>query len=439
MARTLTPLDAHAIMNALVAQATGQTSITSTDTSSFVAAGELVLATGMENTLNALSLVLGRTLMAVRPYGAKLGMINALNTGAYSHRLRKISFYSREALPAGDWNTNLYNNLVTGYDNGSNGATGSTPPTNSTESMWVQNKPVPLEVNFAGSSVWQDSTTVYEYQVKQAFRDEQSFNAFVAGILTEKGNDIESQKEAFNRMTLLNYIAGVYDLDAASSAGRVVNLTKEFNTYYNIATPYTTSELLTTYLKEFLEFFVSEYKKYSDLMTYRSASFHHAPAGPNGEVLLRHTPKDKQRFICYNPFWLKARAMVMPEIFAPQYLAEPQFEAVDFWQSFEDGPAINVTPAIPDFDSSSATAGTQIAGDPVDLDYVLGILYDEDAIMTDFQLESSATTPLEARKRYRNIWWSFAKNSINDFTENAIIFTMEDESGGDGGDGGDGG
>lgn len=433
MARTLTPLDAHAIMNALVAQATGQTSVTATDTSSFVAAGELVLATGIENTLNALSLVLGRTLMAVRPYGAKLGMINALNTGAYSHRLRKISFYSREALPAGDWNTDLYNNLVTGYDNGSNGATGSTPPTNSTESMWVQNKPVPLEVNFAGSSVWQDSTTVYEYQVKQAFRDEQSFNAFVAGILTEKGNDIESQKEAFNRMTLLNYIAGVYDLDAASSAGRVVNLTSEFNTYYNISTPYTTSELLTTYLKEFLEFFTSEYKKYSDLMTYRSASFHHAPAGPNGEVLLRHTPKDKQRFICYNPFWLKARAMVMPEIFAPQYLAEPQFEAVDFWQSFEDGPAIKVTPAIPDFDSTSGTFGTQVAGSAVSLDYVLGILYDEDAIMTDFQLESSATTPLEARKRYRNIWWSFAKNSINDFTENAIIFTMEDPSEGGGG------
>lgn len=421
MARTLTPQDAHALINALVYQATGQQSITAVDSSSFVAAGELVLSTGVENTLNALSLILGRTLVAVRPYGAKLNMINALNTGAYSHRLRKISFYSRPALPAGDWNTDIYTNLKTDYDNGPNGASASgTPATNSTESMWVQNQPVPLEVNFAGSSVWQDSTTVYEYQVKQAFRDEASFNAFVSGILTEKGNDIESQKEAFNRLTLLNYIAGVYDLNAASDAGRVVNLTAAFNDYFG--TSYTSDQLRTTYLKEFLEFFVSEYKRYSDLLTYRSASFHHAPAGPDGQVLLRHTPKDKQRMIMFNPFWLKARAMVMPDIFSPQYLSEPQFEAVDFWQSFEAGPEINVTPAIPDF-----TTGTQTDGDPVELDYVLGILYDEDAIMTDFQLESSATTPLEARKRYRNIWWSFAKNSINDFTENAIIFTMEDE------------
>lgn len=424
MARTLTPLDAHALMNALVAQATGQTSVTATDTSSFVSAGEMVLATGMENTLNALSLILGRTLVAVRPYGAKLNILNALNTGMYSHRLRKISFYAREALPAGNFNTDLYTNLAEGYDNGSNGATGSTPPTNSTASMWEQHQAVPLELNFAGSSVWQDCITVYEYQVKQAFRDEQSFNAFVAGILTEHGNDIEQQKEAFNRMTLLNYIAGVYDLDSASSAGRVVNLTKAFNDYFG--TSYRTSDLQTTYLKEFLEFFISEYKKYSDLMTYRSAAFHHAPAGPNGEALLRHTPKDKQRFICYNPFWLKARAMVMPEIFAPQYLAEPQFEAVDFWQSFDDGPAIKVTPAIPDFDSTSGTYKTQIAGSAVSLDYVLGILYDEDAIMTDFQLESSITSPLEARKAYRNIWMSISRNAINDFTENAIIFTMED-------------
>ena len=419
MARTLTPMDAYAIMNALVYQATGQAGLVAMDSSTFVSAGEMVLATGVENTLNALSLVLGRTLMAVRPYNAKLAIINALNTGAYSHRLRKISFYSRDALPAGDWNTQLKTNLQGGYDNGSNGGA-------STESMWLQNQPEPLELNFAGSSVWQDSTTVYEYQVKQAFRDEASFNAFVSGILTEKGNDIESQKEAFNRMTLLNYIAGVIDMDASVPMGRVINLTSAFNTYYQLVTPYTTAELLTTHLKEFLEFFTSEYKYWSDMMTYRTVAFHHAPPSAGGHALLRHTPKEKQRFICYNPFWLKARAMVMPEIFSPQYLAEPQMETVDFWQSFQDGASIDWTPAIPDFDSASPTYKTQIAGSQVQEDYVLGILYDEDAIMTDFQLESSATTPLEARKRYRNIWWSFAKNAINDFTENAIVFVMND-------------
>lgn len=425
MARTLTPQDAYAIMNELVHEATGASNLSAVDTSSFVSCGETVLATGMENTLNALSLVLGRTLMAVRPYSGKLNIINAIDTGAYSHRLRKISFYSRDALPAGDWNTNLYTNLYDGYDNGTNGATGSTPATNSTPSMWIQNQPVPLEVNFAGSSVWQDSTTVYEYQVKQAFRDEASFNAFVAGILTEKANDIESQKEAFNRMTLLNYMAGVVDMNAT---GSVVNLTSAFNTYYGLtgASAYTTAELLTTHLKEFLEFFTAEFKIISDQMTYRTAKFHSAPV-KSGHSLLRHTPKEKQRLIMYNPFWIKAQAMVMPEIFNDQYLKAPQFEAVDFWQAPDAPSKIEVTPAILDLDTTHTnTVGTQVQGSKVTLTTVLGILYDEDALMTDFQLESTATTPLEARKHYRNIWYSFAKNAINDYTENAVIFYMAD-------------
>ena len=81
MARVLTTKDGYALMNALVRQATGQDSMTAIDASTFVSAGETVLATGIENTLNSLSLVIGRTFAAVRPYKAKLRIINAINTG----------------------------------------------------------------------------------------------------------------------------------------------------------------------------------------------------------------------------------------------------------------------------------------------------------------------------------------------------------------------
>ena len=46
---TFAPQDAYAVMNSLVHQATGQTSITATDTSSFIDAGKTVLDTGVEN------------------------------------------------------------------------------------------------------------------------------------------------------------------------------------------------------------------------------------------------------------------------------------------------------------------------------------------------------------------------------------------------------
>ena len=181
--RVLTPVDCYALINAIYKEATGQeATIQAEDTSSFVSVGESILKTGTENTLNALGLVLGRTFMAVRPYQAKFGIINSLNSGLYANRLRKISFYSRMAEPSGAFNTDLYVNHAMGYDNGSNG--GASLPT-----MWEQNQPVPLEMNFGGRSVWDDSTTIYEDQLQAAFRDEASFAAFMSGIMTEKGND----------------------------------------------------------------------------------------------------------------------------------------------------------------------------------------------------------------------------------------------------------
>lgn len=416
MARTLTARDCHALMNLLVKEATGQdATIQAVDSSTFVSAGETVLATGTENVLNALSLVLGRTFMAVRPYNAKLNLINAVNTGEYTHRMRKISFYSREAQASGDWNTQLYTNLADGFTNGQNIADGDAQ---STKSMWEQNQPVPLEINFAGGqSVWEDSTTVYEYQLQQAFRSEADFAEFVGGIMTERGNDIESQKEAFNRMTLLNFMAGVYDLN---QSGSVVNLTAEFNTEFGTA--YTSAQLRSTYLKEFCMFLASHIKIDSDMLTNRSKKAHWVPA-KEGYTLLRHTPKDRQRLMLYNPLMIKTQAYVFPELFNDQYLKMDNYEGVMFWQNENDPSAIKVTPAIPD---TTGLTGVQTAGDTVTLDYVVGMLYDVDALMIDYQLERSATTPLEARKGYRNLWWTFSKNAINDFTENAIIYIMAD-------------
>lgn len=423
----LTPKDVHALMNLLVREATGQEDLDVVDTSSFVQAGERVLATGYENTLNALSMVLGRTLIAVRPYKAKYRTIQAMNTGEYSHRLRKISYYAKNALPAGNFNTQLYpENLFQGNTN----AQVTTDDHEATKSMWLQNQPVPFELNFAGSDVWQDSITVYDYQIKNAFRSEEEFARFAAGFMTEKANDIESQKEAFNRMAVLNKIASVY---STGNTEQVVNLTYEFNQKFG--TNYTSAQLRTTYLKEFLAFFVSKFKLTSDRLTERSALYHmafaktvkNAETGTNESLMiLRHTPKADQHALLYNPLFIDAQAQVLPEIFNPEYLSVENYEPVDFWQSnYSEAlrPQINVYPAV--FD---ATTGGTIKGDQVQLPYVVGMLFDRDALVTDFQIDRTDSTPLEARKHYRTVWFSYSKNVIDDPSENCVIFIMEDPS-----------
>ena len=420
MARALTPQDCHVIVNLIQKEMSGQDGNVSTvNSSNFVSVGETILSHSMENVYNAISTVLGRTLVASRAYNAKLWLINAANTGVYTHRMRKISFYDRGAVASGDFNTQLFTNLADGFDNGEN-PSGGTPQ--STKDQWEQRQVYPLEINFGGSSVLEYGITWYEDQVKAAFRSEEDFAAFWAGALQEHANAIEQRKEAFNRMTVLNYMAGLYSLSSYGTGA--VNLTAAFNTKFG--TSYTSAQLRTTYLKQFLEFFVSEFKQYSKKLENRSVRFHVSPtktdAAGNNLALLRHTPRDRQRVLLYQPMFMDAEAQVLPEIFNDQYLdLDKQYEGVMFWQDELKGPELDVTPALPDY-----TNGTQIAGANVALSYVVGVLYDEDAMMVDYQLETANTTPLEARKRYRNTWLSIARNAINDFTENGILFYMAD-------------
>lgn len=418
MSKTFTPVDAYAIMNMLVKQATGQTDIAAVDTSSFISAGETVQATGTENVLNSIGIVMGRLLVAARPYTAKLQIINAIDTAMYTNRLRKISYYARENEAAGFVNTDLFTNFQQGYDNGTNPADGAAK---STSSMWKQNLPVVLEMNFAGSDVWQKSQTITREQLRIAFRGEDEFMRFMDGAATEVGNDIASNREAFNRMIILNKIASVYDM-TASMPNSAVNLTAAFNTKYG--TSYTSAELRTTYLEQFLKFFVTEFKLASDYMENRSSLYHWSPTKTVNDVsytLLRHTPKDRQRAIMYTPLFTDARANVLPDIFNPQYLPIEQYEGVTYWQDIKTPAQIDITPAIVD-----TATGEQTKGAEVNIPYVVGILYDVDGMMSDYQLDDALSTPMEARKRYYNIWYSFARNGIIDNTENSIIFYMQD-------------
>lgn len=420
--RILTAQDCHTIMASLIKQATGQENATVTDTSSFVSAGETVLATGVENTLNSLSIIMGNTYVAVRPYNARFRIINAINSGVFTNRMRKISYYSKLPQASGFYNTQDNINLGMGLTAGQN-KDGSGNPT-AAKSMWEQNPAVPLEMNFAGKSTWQYSETYYEDQLKEAFRDEASFSRFLNGYLVEASNDMESQKESFNNMVLLNYMAGIYDM-STQMKGSVINLTEEFNNRFG--TSYTSAQLRSTYLKDFLAFFVATVKKASNRMIERSLAYHWSPTKQvDGEdyVLLRHTYRDMQKLMLYSDLFTDAESLVLPEIFNDDLLRLENYEGVTYWQSNAtdaDRPSINITPAIPD-----PTTGKQKAGSPVKLDYVVGVLFDTDACMTDYQLDKVLTTPVEARKGYRNTWYTFVRNAINDFTEKGILFIMAD-------------
>ena len=424
MARRLTTTDGYAIINAMAAEMLGENAtIQAIDESTFVSVGESILQAGTENVINTLSLVCSRDLIAIRPYNAKFRLINALDSGMFSNRVRKISYYAKSALPTGASNTQLYGeNLGMGFDNGVHFDSSTPPVQMSTESQWVQSTPVTYQAWFGGGVEWQYEYTLYENALKLAFRSGEEFAAFINGFLVSCANDIETEKEAFSRLVVLNAIGQVANL-TASMPKSFRNLKTEFNTKFG--TSYTTAQLLSTYLSEFLAFLVATVKTDSDMLENRSTLYHWSPAKTVNGVsyyLPRQTKKADQRMMMVSKFWNDAEALVLPQIFNPQYLSIDNFEKVDYWQNINDPMAVKVTPSIPDTSDPSA----QIAGSAVNLACVLGILYDRDAMMVDFHLEDVSVTPKEARKHYRNVWNTINKNPINDATENMIVYYMAD-------------
>ena len=429
--------DGYALMNAVMAQLTGQDNYQVIDAEGFLDAGKLAMTYSTDEIFNALTIVGARLFTATRPYQAPLYLIDSINSGYFNNRIRKISYYSTWALPSGAFNTNLFTNLADGYDNGQNFNTANPPVAQSTKDMYEQHPVHPLEMNFMNSTVWQDCLTRYEDQIKIAFSSEDEWAKYWSGVLTEKGNDIEQRKEAHNRLTLLSRMGiaaamGAYGSNVAG-ASTVVDLTTAYNAKFG--TNYTGTQLRTTYLKSFLEFFISEFKIISNLMTKRSGYFHVAPPltlSDGSHFILRHTPKSEQRFMLFTPFWEQAKAMVLPEIFNDQYLKPEQFEAVDFWQSFSmdeaDKASVNIEITVPAWLENLIlnTTGSSDTAYTFQPDYVLGCLYDKDAVLTDFQFEAARTTPLEARKNYINTWMDFGLGAIGDPTENFVLFIMSE-------------
>lgn len=409
MANTTLPVDIHAVVNSLIAQAGGG-ALAATDTSSMITVAQAAQIYGQETLLNALSLQVGRTLIAIRPYEADdLGV--EVDNMAYGQISRKISYYANDFEAEQSWNT-----AVSGA--------GYTLKDGESVDHYKIKKQYPLEMQFGGNKVLQKHITRWLYQLDVAFRSNEDLARFIAGLSIENQNEIAKMKEARNRAILLNFIGGLYNIGTARSK---VNLTKEYNTKHG--TNYTSEQLRTTYLKEFLAFLVSHIQYDSDLMAKDTELFHLTPAKTddlgNTLHLYRHTPKDEQRLCLLAPLLYDAEANVLSQVFHDGYLKLDNYRRIVYWQSAESGKEgnINVTP-----NQLNVADGTTITGTAVTTPYIVGIMYDRAALMSTYHLDRTITTPDNAGGAYVNTYYHWANDYTNDFTENAILYYMEDEA-----------
>lgn len=395
MANVLTPVDVYALMNAVVSQATGRTDLAVIDTTTFASVGEIVLRTGTENTLNAISTVIGKTIFSVRPYKGKLESLRVAQQ-RWGGQIRKIINLYDEAEKSDDWNTDEAQNALA--DGGS-------------VDMYKIRKPKALQLNFYGTKVLQKHITRFRDQLSLAFHNEDEFIRFIDSVMVEFSNEIELLNEAESRATLLNFMAGISSMGLTE-----VDLVAEYNNEYG--TKYTRSQLLSTYIESFMKFVAAEIKIYSSRLTDMSTLYHANLTGYN--KIMRHTPKERQKMVMYEPIFIKTQAEVYSGLFNPEYLDIGSFEGVNYWQSQSTPTAINVNPNI----LNVADGSSKNAEAAVELDYVLGILFDEEACGVMPQFDYSSTTPFNSAGGYYNMYMHWRFNSYCDYTENAVLFVM---------------
>ena len=395
MANVLTPVDVYALMNAVVSQATGRTDLAVVDTTTFSSVGETVLRTGTENTLNAISTVIGKTIFSVRPYKGKLESLRVAQQ-RWGGQVRKIINLYDEAEKSDDWNTDVTQNALA--DGGS-------------VDMYKIRKPKALQLNFYGTKALQKHITRFRDQLSLAFHSEDEFIRFIDSVMVEFSNEIELLNEAKSRTTLLNFMAGISSMGLTE-----VDLVAEYNNEYG--TQYTRAQLLSTYIESFMKFVAAEIKIYSSKLTDMSTLYHANLTGYN--KIMRHTPKERQKMVMYEPIFIKTQAEVYSGLFNPEYLDIGSFEGVNYWQSQSTPTSINVKPNILDV----ATGASKDADTAVNLDYVLGILFDEEACGVMPQFDYSSTTPFNSAGGYYNMYMHWRFNSYCDYTENAVLFVM---------------
>lgn len=401
------PQDIYTIANALVKQVTGQTpAIQAVDTSSFINVGQMCLNQSKEGTLQALYNMVARTIITTRSYSGRFTSIEATSQ-EWGLFVRKIAFFS------GKFDETKFIN------------TAQNPGTlrdGQSVDMWKISKRYPLEMWYTGQSTLDQTYTTFRSQLKTAFTSESELSAFLAGITTEVANDVARWKTAENRAQVMNFIGMLYN---TGKPAQKINLTTEYNKARGTA--YTTHDLLTTHLQEFLSFFVSLLETQTALLEESSDLYHLVPActDDNGDplTLLRHTPKSEQKLLLYQPLINDAKAWVFPAIFGPGYLSFGNFEGVNFWQNINDKSAVDVIPA-----QFNVNTAVQETGPEVKLDYVVGLLYDRRALATVYMMDSVYTTPFNTKGEYYNTENHWKMNYIQDPTENAILFYMQDDA-----------
>lgn len=394
------------VLNSIVSQATGRSSVISTE-GDFVSVAQVALSLPKDSVINAISGVLARTIFVNRPYTAKMkGLQKDMPTwGAYMRKLGVIE---------DDWDDNLAFKYPVTYDSTQ---TGEEYGDGKSTDMFKQKKRKVQQTNFMGQSTFQDHYTLHREQYYTAFRNSEEFGQFMQMIGTNMQDKIESAYEGYSRYLLSNLIAS---LIKENNGSRVVKLVTLYNADLGLtgdpAAFTATSVLHPDNYPAFIKWAYAKIASISRLMTCRSSMYQ---TTINSAPILKHSPFDKQNVYILGSQKYAIESRVLADTFHDSYINHAKAEIVDYWQGIETPDKIIIKPTYTNTSGVATTAATAVTQTGV-----LGVIFDDEAIGWNITNESVDPTPYVADGHYWNLWYSFLCRTMQDNTEKAVCFLL---------------
>lgn len=359
------------IVNEINTQAMGG-ELTIVNNTDLIALGNKVLSssTYTELFMNALTQRIGKTIISFRKYRNMFADL-VISDFEYGNIVQKIKI----EMPAveRDESYNLQNGVAVDH--------------------YKVRKPVAKQKLFTSETPWEIAVTVQREHLKSAFTSASEMGSFISAIFGEMQNKIELSYENLARNCVNNFIGEV------AGTAQAINLLDKYNNETNADLTIATAKRSP----EFLRYVIEQVKIVSDRMQSMTTIY-------NAEDATRHTPKELQRMYILSDFQRRMETVVEYAAFNEEYVKLDGYRTVPFWQSISAPAKINVNKA------SDSEA--------VELDNIIGVIFDRDALGTYKRDMWSRTTPFNAAGGYANTFYHSRDIWFNDLSENFVVFYM---------------
>lgn len=391
----------YELMNTVTGEVLGKTGLVAEDLSNVVDVGtEVFNATAVDNYVKTLVNHIGKVIFVNRPYSGKIPSV-LMDSWEFGSVLEKISCDTPAAEENESWD------LVDGQE----------------YKQDIFYKPTVSAKFFNSKVTFEVPMSFTEKQVKESFSNAAQLNGFISMIYNAVDRSMTIKIDGLVMRTINSMIAQTLNADKTAFAGgygtastaRCVNLLKLYNDKFfpagtgGTANPDALTADKAIYDPDFIRFASYTMGVYVDRLASISTLFN--VGGKD-----RFTDANNLHVIMLSDFAKGADVYLQSDVRHNEMTRLPNYETVPYWQ----GSGKNY-----EFDSTSAINVKIDASTTVDIDGIVGVMFDRDALGVS-NLDRRVTTAYNAKAEFFNNYYKFDAGYFNDTNENFVVFFVSD-------------